>query len=659
MPNSNADTNRVTISSGLTDNTVYYAQVRGVNGPGGNVKGDESNTVTVRNFVETTTTDYDTDNDGLIEVNNLAQLDAIRYDLDGNGLPTGDFPYFRGITTPPIPAAFPQAVLNMGCPDSGCIGYELAKDLDFDTNDDGVPDFYRDEQVNGWISLGSGKVITSGSRPYVPGPHFTAIFEGNNHTIRDLIRGRNTSRNDSVSPDATKLEAGLFGIVGETGVVRNVHLANVNVVGETTSTDSDVTKWGGRPIGALVSENRGLVENSTAQGRVHRDGTFNLHLKSTYHNTHTNNNTFWPQFNAHQTNASMGGLVGYNRGKIIGSGANVDVRGPGIVGGLAGVNHKVSGGEGGRDNGQIVNSYARGFVGVDGTSMGGGLVGLNNWGNISASYASGDVDTLGRAAWEENVAVGGLAGVIHGRGTLISKSYATGDVTNRGSNRYDRDTHSQHWCYAGGLVGHAYHTDFQSDRKGNLMRIEDSYSTGNVSYYYTNTTTPQGHCSVGVVVGFVNSGTKLELYDTYGVGVVRDQTNGDGGGRGYTFGIIGFWGRGPAYLTGSHSGAHPEMVIHNSYHEIQRTTIGARRDSKGSHKNDQDMRLATADDRRGVYSGWSTNVWDFRDDKGHTYPEIKVDWNGDDIATSAEFAAEGDDLGCPAPQLPVADGQRG
>ena len=32
--------------------------------------------------------DYDGDNDGLIDVRNLAQLDAIRHDLDGNGDPS-------------------------------------------------------------------------------------------------------------------------------------------------------------------------------------------------------------------------------------------------------------------------------------------------------------------------------------------------------------------------------------------------------------------------------------------------------------------------------------------------------------------------------------------------------------------------------------------
>ena len=31
--------------------------------------------------------DYDTDDDGLIEISTLEQLDAVRYDLDGDGVP--------------------------------------------------------------------------------------------------------------------------------------------------------------------------------------------------------------------------------------------------------------------------------------------------------------------------------------------------------------------------------------------------------------------------------------------------------------------------------------------------------------------------------------------------------------------------------------------
>ena len=39
----------------------------------------------VKLYAYTTMSDYDRDDDGLIEVANLAQLNAIRWDLDGDG----------------------------------------------------------------------------------------------------------------------------------------------------------------------------------------------------------------------------------------------------------------------------------------------------------------------------------------------------------------------------------------------------------------------------------------------------------------------------------------------------------------------------------------------------------------------------------------------
>ena len=82
--------------------------------------------------------DYDADDDGLIDIRNLAQLNAIRYDLDGDGVPSS------GNETD-YAAAFPAPLSGMGCPDTDdpdsdpgpCLGYELLNDLDFDENGDG------------------------------------------------------------------------------------------------------------------------------------------------------------------------------------------------------------------------------------------------------------------------------------------------------------------------------------------------------------------------------------------------------------------------------------------------------------------------------------------------------------------------------------------
>ena len=60
------------------------------------------------------TVDYDTDDNSLIEVANLAQLNAMRWDLDGDG--SSDNSGYAG--------ADPNAADAMGCPESRCWGYE-------------------------------------------------------------------------------------------------------------------------------------------------------------------------------------------------------------------------------------------------------------------------------------------------------------------------------------------------------------------------------------------------------------------------------------------------------------------------------------------------------------------------------------------------------
>ena len=141
--------------------------------------------------------DYDADDDGLIEIRNLAQLDAMRYDQSGEGSPSADnrAAYY---------GAFPRAVAGMGCPDVDCSGYELIADLDFDSNGSGQADagdaYWNDGA--GWEPIG-----------------YSATFEGNSHTIANLFINR------------TNKWTGLFGYVSSGGVIRNIGLLAANVTG--------------------------------------------------------------------------------------------------------------------------------------------------------------------------------------------------------------------------------------------------------------------------------------------------------------------------------------------------------------------------------------------------------------------------------------------
>jgi len=100
--------------------------------------------------------DYDLDDDGLIEINDLGDLDEIRNNLDGSSLYGS----------------------SEGCPETGCNGFELTTDLDFDTNGDGKMDG-QDDYWNdgvGWVPIGV----------WDTGPLFSANFDGNGFSIKNI-----------------------------------------------------------------------------------------------------------------------------------------------------------------------------------------------------------------------------------------------------------------------------------------------------------------------------------------------------------------------------------------------------------------------------------------------------------------------------------------
>ena len=133
------------------------------------------------------------DDPTLINITTLEQLNAMRYDLDGNGVASGG-----------KDAAYAAAFLvTPSCPD-GCMGYELRNDLDFEDATS-----YAGSRNEAWVAPGSGGILnTLGWQPI--GGTFTAVFEGNGHTISNLYINRTT---DNV---------GLFGTLGSGGEVRNL-----------------------------------------------------------------------------------------------------------------------------------------------------------------------------------------------------------------------------------------------------------------------------------------------------------------------------------------------------------------------------------------------------------------------------------------------------
>ena len=319
----------------------YYVEVEG-GWEGG------SYTLTVTEYVTEVAwrgdTDYDVDDDGYIEVSNLSQLNAIRWDLDGSGLPE------HPPNNPLYAEAFPNAADRMGCPREECLGYELTADLDFDTSGNGIADagdaYWNDGF--GWDPIGWNSFIDGA---------FTGLFEGRGHTISNLYINR--SDTDQV---------GLFGRVRSVGLIRwdvrgdliRYDIRHVGLI--------DVQVTGRSEVGGLVGANGVSVAACYVTGSVTGD-------------------------------REVGGLVGDNfSGAVVASYAVASVMGDSEVGGLVGSNFA----------GDIVASYAAGSVtgnsGVGGL-VGGNFFGS---GTATDSYWDVDTSGQSESAGGEGKTTGEL-----------------------------------------------------------------------------------------------------------------------------------------------------------------------------------------------------------------------------------------------------------
>ena len=148
-------------------------------------------------FNITVIVDYDADDDQLIEVDRLAKLNVIRWDLDSNGVvDTGA----SDADTAKYNAAYSDAPTGMGCKlvdhdDNAataktpvCIGYELVKDLDFDTDDDGAT---YTVSSTGVVTGDAGDAYYNGGKGWTPlgtySNRFIAAFDSNVKTISNLF----------------------------------------------------------------------------------------------------------------------------------------------------------------------------------------------------------------------------------------------------------------------------------------------------------------------------------------------------------------------------------------------------------------------------------------------------------------------------------------
>ena len=443
-----------------------------------------------------TTNDYDANDNGLIEIKTLEQLNAIRWDLDGSGEADDS------ANDDDYDDAFPNPETDMGCPNTGCIGYELTAALDFDTDDDGEADAGDDywNGGNGWLPIGDD----------VNAP-FNATFDGNRlhgHLISNLYINR---------PGTTGL--GLFGYAGSSATIRNVKLLGVKLTGHNDAgglvgsndggTISNInvsgTISGGHQVGGLagINQSGGSIEDSQASGTVLGYRNAGGLVGANYDTISDSHASVAVTSEFPSTIEQAGGLAGLNQGGTISNSyATGTVEGNQDIGGLVGKNDfgtieedsYATGAVTGKDASTSTSERIGGLVGLntsgsasisDGHATGkveghqdiGGLVGKNDLGSISDSYAEGDV--TGRDAnASTSERIGGLVGLSTGGSASISDSHATGTVKGHQD--------------IGGLVGW---------NDGDI--ISDSYATGTV----------EGHTDVGGLVGWNTSGA--EITDSY------------------------------------------------------------------------------------------------------------------------------------------------
>ncbi|PJJ42733.1 InlB B-repeat-containing protein [Hallerella succinigenes] len=345
---------------------------------------------------------------------------------------------------------------------------------------------------------------------------FDGIFDGNGHKISGLYV------NDTLAAKADSISRGLFGVVGENGVVKNLSVDNAYVYAHVDSTKSK-KRYGN--IGGLVGKNKGTIENVSYDGTV-----------LTYLNGYYSSSTYYAY-------GYVGGIAGYNTGSVKGATVSGSVKhsvGSNYVSYVGGVVGYEAGGkfiENSKNKADVFGQYSGGVAGyvnaaatigncsnsgaVSGSSSGGiaGYVyaaatisNCTNSGAVSGSSSGGIAGDVNAAATISNCtnsgavsgssSSGGIAGDVNAAAT-ISNCTNSGAVTASGSSSYS---------YSGGIAGYVYAaaTISNCSNSGSVTATttsssyDDSYSGGIVGFFINS----KGLVSTCVNLGKVFSSTK-------------------------------------------------------------------------------------------------------------------------------------------------------
>ncbi len=342
---------------------------------------------------------------------------------------------------------------------------------------------------------------------------FQSIFDGSNYTI--------------ASPyTATGNFAGLFGVIGENGVVKNVKVTNPNIThtrnggtiaGFNNGTIDNIVVTGGSVTttsdnafsGGIVGRNNGSISNSKNGSAVSNKNS-NKQNRVPY-------GTRWKQNDAI---SHAGGISGFNlkKGRLLNNTNN------GAVYSYTYYNLAYGGGASAYNEGVILNFTNNGDVTdsstsfltesfSDGTNVYrsslyvGGVAGFNA-GSIELSSNTKKVAGLNHS-FENICYVGGIAGYNKGN---LSKSENIGDVAYIGDEAALNDATNTMFSYVGGIVGY------------NLMHVSDTKNSGKIEYSAIairlpgRSSSPPSNISMtaysGGIVG-VNTGSSAQIHNSF------------------------------------------------------------------------------------------------------------------------------------------------
>ncbi len=392
------------------------------------------------------TNDIDDDNDGLIDISSLTQLHNIRYNLTGTSYKIDDSTVAGDTTGAPTAATTNCTTATAGI---YLCGYELTQNLNFDADGDGktwsgtLPAITLDSGDNaspyfisvagGWEPIGHGMGTNVNEEKE---SSFTAIFDGNGHTISNMTVSRNL------------IHIGLFGRVDAGGHIRNIGLTNM-LANYTGASDDSIFIGGvtGKQIG-------GTIVASYAVGNIYGGaddldyigGLVGLQGDSAIVASYASGSA-----NGGGGTDYVGGLVGQqvsSRSFINASYSTVRAdgnAGDDIVGGLVGW----------QLNGTVVSSYATGDADGGGSTndAAGTLIGIQTVGTITQSYGFG---TASGERTGENIGLSPKpAGVLTATGLTLANA---GDQWNSpDSNTLDA------WMFAPNTVPKLRYADYDGD----------------------------------------------------------------------------------------------------------------------------------------------------------------------------------------------------